>query len=61
MKNGSRRYSRRVFLKSTTAGIAAAAARTSDMRIEDISFSFEDIRYRAPYKFGESRWTGRRS
>jgi len=33
-------------------GAAVTTPRSSDIRIEDVSLSFEDIRYRAPYKFG---------
>ncbi len=38
--------------RSFTAHVHAATANPSDIRIEDLSFSFEEFLYRAPYKFG---------
>lgn len=32
--------------------LASSPAHSSEIRIEEVNFSFEDIRYRAPYKFG---------
>ena len=43
--------SRRGFL-SALAVPAIAAPKQTSIRIEEVSFSFEDIRYRSPYKFG---------
>ncbi|HEX5084455.1 MAG TPA: hypothetical protein VFY40_20630, partial [Blastocatellia bacterium] len=59
MKNSSRRG----FLRASAlaaVGITARGARGShillsnptDIRIEELSFSYEEFRYRAPYKFG---------
>jgi L-alanine-DL-glutamate epimerase-like enolase superfamily enzyme len=48
--------SRRAFLgavaASPFAGIALAAPRSTDIRIDEIHHSYEDYAYRAPYKFG---------
>jgi L-alanine-DL-glutamate epimerase-like enolase superfamily enzyme len=32
--------------------ILGAARRSTDIRVDDVRFTFEDVRYRAPYKFG---------
>ena len=42
-------------LVGTIAGAAAgamAAPKPTNIRVDEVSFAFEDIRYRAPYKFG---------
>ena len=45
--------SRRTLLATAaTASFAIAKPNPWDIRIEDVTLSFEDIRYRAPYKFG---------
>lgn len=51
------RHSRRQFLQQTIALslptlITGTSARPSDIRIDEVSFSYEEFRYRAPYKFG---------
>ena len=47
---------RRVFVQSIAAATASAAMiaapRPTAIRVDDVSFTFEDIQYRAPYKFG---------
>lgn len=56
--NAESTITRRGLLTGTagSAALTAAAAVTSPdqamMRIEEVTFEFEDIRYRAPYKFG---------
>jgi L-alanine-DL-glutamate epimerase-like enolase superfamily enzyme len=43
-------FSRRTFLMTPAALIAAPLS--TDVRIDELRFSYEDFRYRAPYKFG---------
>ena len=42
---------RRAWLGAIAAAVSAAPKQTS-IRVDEVSFAFEDIRYRAPYKFG---------
>ena len=45
--------SRRSLLASATSmSFAIAKPSATDIRVEDVTIGFEDIRYRAPYKFG---------
>ena len=44
--------SRRTLLTAASTSLAIAKPRPTDIRIEDVTLDFEDIRYRAPYKFG---------
>ncbi|HUQ94931.1 MAG TPA: enolase C-terminal domain-like protein [Bryobacteraceae bacterium] len=46
--------SRRQLLGALASGvqIMTAARRSTDIRMEEVSFAFEDFKYRAPYKFG---------
>ena len=52
--------SRRKFLQKATLasaafiykGVFAATAGPTDIRVEDLSFDYEEFLYRAPYKFG---------
>src|SRR6266545_6836355 len=54
------RISRRSLLRAAAASAPAAcsfqlslaATRSTDIRIEDVSFAYEDYMYRAPLKFG---------
>ncbi|HKQ74512.1 MAG TPA: enolase C-terminal domain-like protein [Blastocatellia bacterium] len=39
-------------LNSKAAEIGASGLNTTDIRIDDLSFSYEEFLYRAPYKFG---------
>src|SRR5262249_53900637 len=39
-------------LNSNAAEIGASSLKTTNVRIEDLSFSYEEFLYRAPYKFG---------
>ena len=48
---------RREFLRSATLapaafGISRGAAARARVRIEEVRFSYEDFRYRTPYRFG---------
>src|SRR5262245_56708215 len=53
-------HSRRQFLQNaglasmpfTSKDVFAITVSCTDIRIEDLSFSYEEFRYRAPYKFG---------
>ena len=41
-----------VIASPTSAGVAIAAPKPTDIRIDEVIYSYEDYVYRAPYKFG---------
>jgi len=64
-EQGEKCVSRRTFLRAAVAApllpppttwlgqkVQAIAKKTTNIRIEDVQYSFEDFLYRAPYKFG---------
>jgi L-alanine-DL-glutamate epimerase-like enolase superfamily enzyme len=54
VKSSSRSLTRRAFLGSAAAApmLGLAATRSTDVRIDEVTFAFEDYLYRTPIKFG---------